>query len=146
MISFIAALLLQGQLVFGQVPVVQNCSFIATQQPGIANQKLAMYSELKAIASTAQVFTDFRIRIIESVLIYPTQPQVATIYRQLVFQNVPVVTDFVFGFTAGEQNCVTWEAAALTALVALNDPAVDAILTTYKVQLVSVGGMPMFPR
>ena len=146
MISFIAALLLQGQLVFGQVPVVQNCSFVATVQPGIANQKLAMYSELKAIASTAQVFTDFRIRIIESVLIYPTQPQVATIYRQLIFENVSVITDFVFGFTAGEQNCVTWEAAAVAALVALNDPAVDAILAKYKVQLVTVSGVPLFPR
>ena len=146
MTAFIIALLLQGQLVFGQVPVVQNCSFIATQQPGIANQKIAMYSELKAIASTAQVFTDFRIRIIESVLIYPTQPQVATIYRQLVFQDISVITDFVFGFTAGEQNCVTWEAAAVAALVALNDPAVDDVLTKYKAQLVTAAGVPVFPR
>ena len=146
MIAFIIALLLQGQLVFGQVPVVQNCSFIATAQPGIANQKIAMYLELKAIASTAQVFTDFRIRIIESILIFPTQPQVSTIYRQLVFQSVPVVTDFVFGFTAGEQNCVTWEAGAIAALVALNDPGVDKILAAYKTQLVTAEGVPVFPR
>ena len=146
MIPFFFALLLQGQLVYGQVPVVQNCTFVATQQPGIANQKIAMYQELKALPITAKVFEDFRIRIIESVLVYPTQPQVATIYRQLIFANVSVVTDFVFGFTAGEQNCVTWEAGVIAALVALNDQAVDDVLTKYKTQLVTVGGVPLFPR
>ena len=146
MIFLIFSFLLQGQLVFGQVPVIQNCIWSATAQAGFANQKILMYQELKAIAATAPVFAQYRISIIDSGLIYPTQPQVATIYRQVVFTNVPMVSDFIYGFVAGEQNCITWEADTLGAMVALNDPAVDTVLIKYKIRLVNAGGVTIFPR
>ena len=136
----------QGQLVFGQVSVVQNCVWSATPQSGLANLKVQMYQDLKALQITAPIFTQYRISVIDSLLIAPTQPQVATIYRQIIFSNVSVVTDFIYGFVVGEQSCTTWEASALTAMVALNDTAVDAVLTTYKVRLVSESGVTIFPR
>lgn len=146
MLTFLLAILVQGQFTFGQVVAVQNCTWTGTANASIQNTRIAMYSELKAIPVTAAIFAQFRITVVSGSPDATNQPdQYPSGVARVTFSGVNVTGDHIYGFTAGEQNCITWESQAMLALVGLNNAQVDAVLTKYKVQIVNAG-VQVFPR
>lgn len=139
-------ILLQGQLVFGQVQVVQNCIWQGTANPSIQNIKIDFYAKLAGIPATAPVFAKYRISVIGgNVAASTTQPPQPTT-ASVTFLNVPTISDYQFTFLASDKNCITWEVEALREMVALNNAQVDALLVEYKVRVVAPDGTQVFPR
>lgn len=138
----------QGQLTFGQITTQMNCTWEATSAASLSNVKVDMYKELKAISATAPTFTAYKITVIDVPSVNPLAGIAAidTRYRQVVFEGTAVIADSVTTFKAGEQSCITREFDALTAIVALNNAAVDAVFVKYKVVLVNSSGVRIFPR
>jgi hypothetical protein len=140
-------LLLQGQLVFGQVPAVQDCVWNATSVPSIQTFRYDLYSELKAIPETEPVFQQFRIWVITmgTTVPPPTNETPAGPYKAVIFQSVETIGDFVYSSGPNEQSCIAHETAALAAMVALNSSAVDAVLTKY-VKSLDINQQRIWPR
>ena len=132
------------QLSFIGVPVSAPCVWPVTTTASFANMLVSLMTDLKSIASSAAVLNAKHVTLTSGAAPQPLpDPPIDTTQTSVVIGAVQATNDVTL--TAGDA-CTNALFVTLSAMAALNDLNVDAILTKYKVQIVSATDAKLFPR
>src|SRR5262245_9385671 len=113
MLTIALLALLQAQPVLAVAPQLQDCVWAGTSQSAVANWRIGMYTELKAIRATEPVFLQHRIFLFNGKKTTPEAPDLE--YSVVLFARVITAGDVNHEFTSTEQSCLSYEARVLAA-------------------------------